>query len=492
MSRTRVRTVSLCSTAGSDEDEKAIAAKPAKRTVFMAGRPPWYDVAGKQQEALVIGICGGSASGKTTVAHQIIQELGVSWVCLLSMDSFYKVLNPEEKAQAARNEFNFDHPNAFDVDLLIDTLGRLKEGKKVNVPVYDFTTHSRLPDEVVMYGANVIIFEGILAFCAAELRELLDVKVFVKEDDDVRLARRLVRDTKERGRDLEGAIKQYTTFVYPAFKQFIEPAARFADVVIPGGVSNSVGMDMLIGYVKKGYQARGFDLKQDIIDLRLTQMPKSFHQMPSSRQLVSLMTSMRDRDTDLDRFVFASERVMKLLIEFALSFVPYDSVQVTMSDGSSVTGKRVTKQLVGVAIVRAGLPLEKVLRDMVRDIAVGQLLIQTNPSSGQPEFFHQSLPKQIHKSTVLLLDASIATGQAAIMAIRVLLDHGVAEENIVLVTLLASKMGVCSVAYAYPKVTIVAANLDTDLDDDLHILPGFGNFGDRFYGTTAIKGTSPK
>ena len=140
-------------------------------------------------EPFVIGICGGSASGKTTVAQKIITELGVPWVTLLSMDSFYIVLSQEQHEAAGRNEHNFDHPDAFDFDLLVDTLRRLKEGKKVDVPIYNFVTHSRESKTMSMYGANVLVFEGILAFHKAEVLDLLDMKVFVDTDSDIRLSR---------------------------------------------------------------------------------------------------------------------------------------------------------------------------------------------------------------------------------------------------------------------------------------------------------------
>ena len=155
----------------------------------------------------MIGVCGGSASGKTTVANKIISELGVPWVTLLSMDSFYKVLNEKQHEQAALNEYNFDHPDAFDFDLLLKTLKRLKEMKKVEVPIYNFVTHRRESKTVSMYGANVIIFEGILAFHMEEIRDILDMEIFVETDSDVRLARRLKRDISMRGRDIHGVRK---------------------------------------------------------------------------------------------------------------------------------------------------------------------------------------------------------------------------------------------------------------------------------------------
>ncbi|KAJ6650963.1 hypothetical protein lerEdw1_001231 [Lerista edwardsae] len=224
--------------------------RTSKRTIYTAGRPPWYNEAGTPfKEAFVIGLCGGSASGKTTVANKIIEALDVPWVVLLSMDSFYKVLNKEQQQQAAQNEYNFDHPDAFDFDLLISVLRKLKEGKSVKVPVYDFTTHSRRKEWKTVYGANVIVFEGILAFANKELLQLLDMKVFVDTDSDIRLVRRLKRDIMERGRDVVGVIKQYSKFVKPAFEQYIEPMVQAADIVVPRGGENFVALDLIVQHV---------------------------------------------------------------------------------------------------------------------------------------------------------------------------------------------------------------------------------------------------
>ncbi|VDP91597.1 unnamed protein product, partial [Echinostoma caproni] len=132
------------------------------RTIYTHGRPPWYDTEGQAQEPFVIGICGGSGSGKTTVARAIIESLDVQWVSLLSMDSYYKALTPEERANV--EDYNFDHPNASDIDLLYHHLLRLRSGKSIEVPEYDFVTHSRTSKTKTLYGANVIIVEGILAF----------------------------------------------------------------------------------------------------------------------------------------------------------------------------------------------------------------------------------------------------------------------------------------------------------------------------------------
>ncbi|XP_074847683.1 uridine-cytidine kinase-like 1 isoform X4 [Carettochelys insculpta] len=231
--------------------------RTSKRTIYTAGRPPWYTETGTPfKEAFVIGLCGGSASGKTTVANKIIEALDVPWVVLLSMDCFYKVLNKEQQELAAHNEYNFDHPDAFDLDLLTSVLRKLKKGKSVKVPVYDFTTHSRRKEWKTIYGANVVVFEGILSFANKELLKLLDMKVFVDTDSDIRLVRRLQRDILERGRDVVGVIKQYHKFVKPAFEQYIEPTVQVADIVVPRGGENFVALDLIVQHVHSQLEKR--------------------------------------------------------------------------------------------------------------------------------------------------------------------------------------------------------------------------------------------
>uniref|UniRef100_UPI004038CB77 uridine-cytidine kinase-like 1 isoform X11 n=1 Tax=Callospermophilus lateralis TaxID=76772 RepID=UPI004038CB77 len=236
--------------------------RTSKRTIYTAGRPPWYNEHGTQsKEAFAIGLGGGSASGKTTVARMIIEALDVPWVVLLSMDSFYKVLTQQQQEQAAHNDFNFDHPDAFDFDLIISTLKKLKQGRSVQVPIYDFTTHSRKKDWKTLYGANVIIFEGIMAFADKTLLELLDMRIFVDTDSDIRLVRRLRRDISERGRDIEGVIKQYHKFVKPAFDQYIQPTMRLADIVVPRGSGNAVAIDLIVQHVHSQLEERELSVR---------------------------------------------------------------------------------------------------------------------------------------------------------------------------------------------------------------------------------------
>ncbi|XP_016001983.1 zinc finger and BTB domain-containing protein 46 isoform X8 [Rousettus aegyptiacus] len=462
--------------------------RTSKRTIYTAGRPPWYNEHGAQsKEAFAIGLGGGSASGKTTVARMIIEALDVPWVVLLSMDSFYKVLTRQQQEQAALNNYNFDHPDAFDFDLIVATLQKLKQGKSVKVPVYDFTTHSRKKDWKTLYGANVIIFEGIMAFADKTLLELLDMKIFVDTDSDIRLVRRLRRDISERGRDIAGVIKQYNKFVKPAFDQYIQPTMRLADIVVPRGSGNTVAIDLIVQHVHSQLEERELSVRAALASAHQCHpLPRTLSVLKSTPQVRGMHTIIRDKETSRDEFIFYSKRLMRLLIEHALSFLPFQDCVVQTPQGQDYAGKCYAgKQITGVSILRAGETMEPALRAVCKDVRIGTILIQTNQLTGEPELHYLRLPKDISDDHVILMDCTVSTGAAAMMAVRVLLDHDVPEDKIFLLSLLMAEMGVHSVAYAFPRVRIITTAVDKRVNDLFRIIPGIGNFGDRYFGTDA-------
>ncbi|XP_054323395.1 uridine-cytidine kinase-like 1 isoform X19 [Pongo pygmaeus] len=463
--------------------------RTSKRTIYTAGRPPWYNEHGTQsKEAFAIGLGGGSASGKTTVARMIIEALDVPWVVLLSMDSFYKVLTEQQQEQAAHNNFNFDHPDAFDFDLIISTLKKLKQGKSVKVPIYDFTTHSRKKDWKTLYGANVIIFEGIMAFADKTLLELLDMKIFVDTDSDIRLVRRLRRDISERGRDIEGVIKQYNKFVKPSFDQYIQPTMRLADIVVPRGSGNTVAIDLIVQHMHSQLEERELSVRAALASAHQCHpLPRTLSVLKSTPQVRGMHTIIRDKETSRDEFIFYSKRLMRLLIEHALSFLPFQDCVVQTPQGQDYAGKCYAgKQITGVSILRAGETMEPALRAVCKDVRIGTILIQTNQLTGEPELHYLRLPKDISDDHVILMDCTVSTGAAAMMAVRVLLDHDVPEDKIFLLSLLMAEMGVHSVAYAFPRVRIITTAVDKRVNDLFRIIPGIGNFGDRYFGTDAV------
>src|SRR5690554_6895802 len=192
---------------------------------------------------LIIGIAGGTGSGKTTVVHQIINELPTEEVGIISQDSYYK--DTSELSYVERTRINFDHPRAIDFELLVNHLKTLKEGAPIEQPIYSFVTHNRTEDKILTHPRKVMIVEGILILTNPELRDMFDVKIFVHADSDERLIRRLKRDISERGRDITEVLNRYQTTLKPMHEQFIEPTKAFADIIIPNDKYNTVAIDIV-------------------------------------------------------------------------------------------------------------------------------------------------------------------------------------------------------------------------------------------------------
>ena len=200
-------------------------------------------------DTILIGIAGGTGSGKTTLADKLVDSFGSEEVSILRHDNYYK--RHDEMTYDERSKLNYDHPDAFDTELLCEHIQMLKEGKAIEMPVYDYTVHNRSNEVVVVEPAPVIVLEGILIFAEQSLCDLMDIKVFVDTDADVRILRRILRDVKERERSLDSVISQYLTTVKPMHEQFVEPSKRRADIIIPEGGENMVALQMLIERVHK-------------------------------------------------------------------------------------------------------------------------------------------------------------------------------------------------------------------------------------------------
>ena len=202
---------------------------------------------------LIIGIAGGSGSGKSTVARNVAAALGDASVAFIDMDGYY--LDHGHLPLEERRTVNWDHPNAFDWDLLVDQLGRLAGGQAIDKPVYDFVVHARSAETVRIPPADVIVIDGILLFTDARARDLCDVKVFVDADADVRLIRRIRRDMAKRGRPLAEILEQYLSTVQPMHLEFVEPSKRYADVIVPRGGHNPVAIEMIAAKIARRIQA---------------------------------------------------------------------------------------------------------------------------------------------------------------------------------------------------------------------------------------------
>jgi uridine kinase len=197
---------------------------------------------------ILIGIAGGTGSGKTTVANVILDRVGAGKIAFLPHDAYYKDLDDLPRSQ--RDMINFDHPESLETDLMVEHLMMLRAGKPVDIPIYDFTTHSRTSEKTRIESQPVILVEGILVFAEPALREMFDIKIFVDTPPDIRFIRRLQRDIIERGRTVESVIQQYETTVRPMHLEFVEPSKRYADVIIPEGGLNTVAMDMVVARIE--------------------------------------------------------------------------------------------------------------------------------------------------------------------------------------------------------------------------------------------------
>jgi uridine kinase len=197
---------------------------------------------------IIIGVAGGTGSGKTTVAETILKRVGEEHIAYISHDSYYRDL--AHMPRNARDQVNFDHPDSLETGLLVEHLKQWRQGHAIEIPIYDFVTHSRIGQTRRVEPQRVALVDGILVFTEPKLRELFDVKLYVDADADIRFIRRLRRDIAERGRTVESVIEQYLTTVQPMHRDFVEPSKRYADVIIPQGGFNKVAMDMVVSRIE--------------------------------------------------------------------------------------------------------------------------------------------------------------------------------------------------------------------------------------------------
>ncbi|MCD3232912.1 uridine kinase [Clostridium botulinum] len=198
---------------------------------------------------ILIGITGGTGSGKSTVANEIYESFKDDCIAIIEQDSYYK--DQSNLSFEERIKTNYDHPNAFDTQLLVEHLKELFEGNSIYKPIYDFKEHNRKTETIKVNAKDIVIVEGIMILQDVELRELLDIKIYVDTDDDVRIIRRILRDIKERGRTIDSVVDQYLNVVKPMHSQFIEPTKKYADIIIPEGGQNKVAIDIMVSKIKQ-------------------------------------------------------------------------------------------------------------------------------------------------------------------------------------------------------------------------------------------------
>ncbi|KAI0279728.1 armadillo/beta-catenin/plakoglobin [Russula aff. rugulosa BPL654] len=511
---------------------------PTNTILKSHGRPPWYGQDGQSlSPAFVVAIAGGSSSGKTHVARQIVRSLGsIPTVVIISQDSFYKKHTPEEVALAFASRFDLDHPDSIDMDLFASVSAVvLYEDSRVLVH-----EHQRLDETKYLYGATIIIgmvwslidkplLQSLFSrgFRADRLRQPLIVvlQIFVQADSDLMLARRITRDTKERGRSVDGILEQYLRYVKPSYDNFVLPSARHADIIVPGK-NNAVAIELICTHIGRELERRSRHFRQEMVGSLSVEpsLSRGPAREPSTEeigltvleqtpQLKSIYTILRDRTSTRQDFIFFTDRLATLLVEKAMEKLPYREVVIETPVGVQSKGKTIDAELVFKHIHFSGGPLELGLQRVINDVAIGSLLVQSDSKTGDPLLFQVRLPNCIRErhsavnTWVFLLDAQIGTGAAGFMAIRVLLDHGVKPAHIIFVTFLVARSGgVVHLRRTFPEVNIVTGAVDDGLhevwvenaqrhaaypDEDgfdnaqQHkawvVEPGMGQIGDRYY-----------
>ncbi|XP_028222017.1 uridine kinase-like protein 4 isoform X2 [Glycine soja] len=412
------------------EQRKAGTEQPTTSTTDMYKQP------------FVIGVAGGAASGKTSVCDMIVQQLHDQRVVLVNQDSFYHNLTQEELTRV--QDYNFDHPEAFDTEQLLRVMDKLKRGQAVDIPNYDFKGYKNdvFPARRVN-PADVIILEGILVFHDPRVRALMNMKIFVDTDADVRLARRIKRDTADNARDIGAVLDQYSKFVKPAFDDFILPTKKYADIIIPRGRDNHVAIDLIVQHIRT--------------KLGQHDMCKIY------RNLYVIQSTFQ-------------------VVEHGLGHLPFTEKQVTTPTASVYSGVDFCKRLCGVSIIRSGESMENALRACCKGIKIGKILIHREGDNGQ-QLIYEKLPNDISDRHVLLLDPILGTGNSAVEAISLLLKKGVPESNILFLNLVSAPQGVHVVCKRFPRIKIVTSEIEIGLNEAFRVIPGMGEFGDRYFGT---------
>ncbi|KAL5178135.1 Uridine kinase-like protein 4 [Glycine soja] len=390
------------------------------------------------KQPFVIGVAGGAASGKTTVCDMIIQQLHDQRVVLVNQDSFYNNLTEEELTRV--QDYNFDHPGQYYYTSFVNP-------------------------------SDVIILEGILVFHDPRVRELMNMKIFVDTDADVRLARRIRRDTTEKGRDIGAVLDQYSKFVKPAFDDFILPTKKYADIIIPRGGDNHVAIDLIVQHIRTKLGQHD-----------LCKIYPNLYVIQSTFQIRGMHTLIRDAKTTKHDFIFYSDRLIRLVVEHGLGHLPFTEKQVITPTGSVYTGVDFCKRLCGVSVIRSGESMENALRACCKGIKIGKILIHREGDNGQ-QLIYEKLPNDISDRHVLLLDPILGTGNSAVQAISLLIKKGVPESNIIFLNLISAPKGVHVVCKSFPRIKIVTSEIEIGLNEDFRVIPGMGEFGDRYFGT---------
>ncbi|KAL2885651.1 Uridine kinase [Ceratocystis lukuohia] len=388
-----------------------------KRTMYA---PPWADVS-------IIGIAGSSGSGKSTLSQAIVKKLNLPWVVILPMDSFYKPLTPEQSKKAFRNEYDFDSPEAIDFEVIIQKLRDLKAGKRAEIPVYSFSKHQRLPETTTIYSPHVLVLEGIFSLYDSRVREILDM-------------------------------------------MYVDPQRKVADIIVPRGIDNKAAMTMMIQYIEKKLVEKSTHHRAALKELEMhaDQYPLSpnVRILDQTQQLIAMNTIIQDIDTSPEDFIFYFDRLACLLIEQALNKVRFLEKNIETPDGGQYQGFQIKGEVSAVLVLRGGSAFETSMKRVMPDCKFGRMLVQSNMSTGEPELHYYKMPHDVaqHES-VLLIDTQMASGGSALMAVQVLIDHGVDPKRIVFVAYSAGRMGLRRLSMVFPDIAIVVCSMVPDIEE---------------------------
>ena len=417
----------------------------------------------------VIGVAGPSASGKSSVVERIVSSLGSHSCAVLCLDCFYRGLPADVDAV----EYNFDSPNAFDFDACADVLERVGGGETARVHTYDYVTHQRCgPELVIPDTTEVLILEGILTFYHERVRGKLHLKVFVDEDADVCLCRRLRRDVLHRGRSVASVLVQYEKFVKPSLDNFIHPQKRLADIIVQRGVENVTAIDLLVKHI-------GVKLNQT----GLQRVFPNLHEMPATGQVRALHTCFRRADAPRDEFIFYVDRLIRLLVEEALNMLPFALRDVLTPTGEVYRGFAFATHLAAVSVSPGGEAMERGLREVVRNVRVGKVAVVSR--GGKERYIEfRRYPPGLHQRHVLVLLPVLDTGATLNTVLADLSRIGCLPSRLIVLSLIASPDAIASVCQAgWSRVRLVVSAIDRGVNRDGLVVPGIGWFAERYFGT---------
>ncbi|KAK7271083.1 hypothetical protein RJT34_26694 [Clitoria ternatea] len=324
---------------------------------------------------------------------------------------------------------------------------------------------------VLIQPADIIILEGILILHDSQVRDLLNMKIFVDEDSDVRLTRRIQRFVVESGRNIENVIDQYSKFVKPGFEDFVLPTKKYADIIIPDGGDNNVAIDLIVQSIRTKLGQHD-----------LCKIHPNLCIMFSTFQIKGMHTLIRDVNATKHDFVFYSDRLNRLVVEHGLGHLPFTEKQVITPTGSVYSGVVFCSRLCGVSVIRSGESMENALRACCKGIKIGKILVHGHGTKGR-QLIYEKLPSDIASRHVLLLDPVLATGNSAVKVISLLLKKGVPESNIIFLNLVAAPQGINAVCERFPMIKLVTSEIDASLNENSHVIPGLGEFADRYFAT---------